>query len=323
MKINDVVYGEEEINESVLVDLIISKSVQRLKGISQFGMPDEYYYKKGFSRYEHSLGVMILLRRLNASLEEQIAGLLHDVSHTAFSHVVDWVIGDPTKQDYQDKNHINFISNSEIPKILEKYGFNYESVSGIENFSLLEKEAPSLCADRVDYTLRELVIEGKKELVKKIFSDLSQIYGQIIFKNKEFAKIFGLEYVRCQNEHWAGSEARARYYILSKILRKAIKIKILSLSDLEKTDDYVISLLMECKDEEILSQLKLLRNGFKIQNCEDKGIVLKKKFRYVNPEILIDGKITFLSNVSQEYKSILEKEKQESVLNKRILILNK
>ena len=76
MKINDAVYGEEEINESVLVDLIISKSVQRLKEISQFGMPDEYYYKKGFSRYEHSLGVMILLRRLNASLEEQIAGLL-------------------------------------------------------------------------------------------------------------------------------------------------------------------------------------------------------------------------------------------------------
>jgi HD superfamily phosphohydrolase len=34
---------------------------------------------------------MLLVRRLGASLEEQIAALLHDVSHTAFSHVIDSV----------------------------------------------------------------------------------------------------------------------------------------------------------------------------------------------------------------------------------------
>ena len=102
MKINDLVYGEEEIGEQVLIELINSSAIQRLKEISQFGLPEEYHHRKVFSRYAHSVGVLILLRRLGADLDEQIAGLLHDVSHTAFSHVIDWVL-ENSEENYQDK----------------------------------------------------------------------------------------------------------------------------------------------------------------------------------------------------------------------------
>lgn len=37
---------------------------------------------------------MLLNRQLDASMEEQIVALLHDVSHTAFSHVIDYVFDD-------------------------------------------------------------------------------------------------------------------------------------------------------------------------------------------------------------------------------------
>src|SRR3989344_8664366 len=98
MNTKDSVYGDEEIKEEVLIELINSKPFQRLKGISQQGMPRELWFTHVNSRYEHSIGVLIILRRLNAGLEAQVAGLLHDVSHTAFSHVVDWVFGDPLKE---------------------------------------------------------------------------------------------------------------------------------------------------------------------------------------------------------------------------------
>ncbi len=168
MKVKDKVYGFWEIKEEVLIDLINSKFIQRLKGVSQFGLPSEYYHKKGFSRYEHSIGVLILLKKLGANLKEQISGLLHDGSHTAFSHVVDWVLGDPTKEDYQDKTHLESLTNSKVPQILSKYGFDYKEVSDIERFFLLERKAPDLCADRIDYSLREFRTEGKDvgDLVK-------------------------------------------------------------------------------------------------------------------------------------------------------------
>ena len=125
MVISDRVYGKVKIESPVLLELIKSKSLQRLKGISQFGIPDEFYYLKNFSRYEHSIGVMILLKQLGASEKEQIAGLLHDVSHTAFSHVIDWVVGEGLTEDFQDNQHKNFIKSSPLTKILKKYNYDF------------------------------------------------------------------------------------------------------------------------------------------------------------------------------------------------------
>ena len=175
MLIKDNVYGEEEIKEPVLIDLINSKALQRLKGVSQQGLPQDYFYRIIYSRFDHSIGVMILLKRLGAEIEEQIAGLLHDISHTAFSHVIDWVLGDLTKEDYQDNHHLSVIKNSEVPKILEKYGFNYKDIADTESFSLLEKPAPSLCVDRFDYTIRDLKNLGKDGIVKLCVANLENI----------------------------------------------------------------------------------------------------------------------------------------------------
>ena len=99
MDIKDEIYGEFKVAEPVLISLINSQPIQRLKGIDNYGIPKEMYQFPGFSRFDHSLGVLLLLRRLGAGIEEQVAGLLHDVSHTAFSHVVDWAIGDSEKED--------------------------------------------------------------------------------------------------------------------------------------------------------------------------------------------------------------------------------
>ena len=50
------------------------------------------------TRYEHSVGVMLLARRVGGGLREQVAALLHDVSHTAFSHVIDHVFHDQARR---------------------------------------------------------------------------------------------------------------------------------------------------------------------------------------------------------------------------------
>src|SRR5205807_2656177 len=148
----------------VLEKLINSPSMQRLKKIKQSGLPKSLYIE--FDRFEHSIGVMLILRILGASLEEQIAGLLHDVSHTAFSHLIDWVMGDTLKEDFQDKNHKKFIKSSEIPKILERYGFDVKRVIKIKSFPLLEQPSPNLCAYRVDYALREFHYWLNPKIVK-------------------------------------------------------------------------------------------------------------------------------------------------------------
>ncbi len=84
MHLIDRVYGKVTIDDPNVVALISTPTFERLKGIKQAG-PSAYAFPfKQVTRWEHSLGVYHLLRRLGADRREQVAGLLHDISHTAF-----------------------------------------------------------------------------------------------------------------------------------------------------------------------------------------------------------------------------------------------
>ena len=317
MIVADCVYGEEEINEPVLIDLINSKEVQRLKGISQFGFPPEYSIRKGYSRYEHSIGVLILLKRLKADLKEQIAGLIHDVSHTAFSHVADWVIGDPFKENYQDSIFEEFIKNSNIPPILENYNLNLHNFLDLEKFYLLEQPAPSLCADRFDYTIRQLPkIEDRKFIVPLVFN----LNGRMVFTSEKAAEIFSNNYLMLQRDFWGSKDTIGRFHILSNILKYALNKNIISMDSFKEDDSFIINCLLESKDLSIISKLNLLKNGFRAVE-DSNGVIMKKKFRYIDPEVLVDGELKRFSEISEDYKKNLEKEREENSRELKIKIM--
>jgi len=309
MIINDAIYGRYRINEPVLVELIKSKPMQRLKKIAQLGIPDRFYHIRGFSRFEHSLGVMLLLRKLNASLKEQAAGLLHDVSHTAFSHVFDWAVGNQEAEDYQDKSYKKFFFNTEIPGILRGQGFNVNKISDLKQFSLLEKEIPNLCADRIDYALREFHLWANPEAVDYLVEHLSNVGGKIVFTNQKSACLFATTFLKCQREHWGGAEAVARYYLFSLILKDALNKKILNIGDFYQNDNFVVSKLIKSRDRKILKQLNLLKNKILPKKAGSVKKIVRKKFRYIDPEFLIEGKIKKLSQASEKFKLFLERQK--------------
>lgn len=311
MKISDVVYGEEEIKEHVLIDLINSKSLQRLKGISQY-MPEEYFHKKEFTRYEHSIGVLILLRRLRADLKEQIAGLIHDVSHTAFSHVADFLFGDTIKEDYQDKNHKKFIENSDIPMILSEHGFDYKDFLNLEKYTLLEREIPELCADRVDYALRQIFIEEGKKKSDYCMEGVINMKRRIVFNSYEVAKFFSLCFLKYQVYLWGSYDGKIRFKILAEILDYALKKEIIVLRDLWKDDKYVLSILRNVDDEEIISRFKLLE-GNSVSDLEGYKENIPKKFRYIDPIIFIEGEYIKLSEISEDYRKLLNIEKEKAL----------
>ena len=311
MIIKDRVYGTEEINEDVFIDLINSPEFQRLKNVSQLGLPDEYYSKKNFSRYEHSLGVFVLLRRLGAGIDEQIAGLLHDINHKAFSHVIDWIFGDPTKENHQDEDYANFLENSGIPDILERHGFNYIDILNLEKFSLLEREAPSLCADRIDYSLRELAVDGRESLAKKIFENLIVLNNQIIFESQSIAEIFHKEYSFLNETSWSGEDSRMRYSILSDVLKRGFDKGLLDVGEMVDAEYKILKKLEDSGDLFIVESLNLLKEGFDLVE-DSKGIELKTKYRYIDPELKVEKSYKKLSEVSQKHFELIEEGKSNS-----------
>lgn len=308
--INDRIYGDFEISSPVLMELIGSRPLQRLKLINQFGIPDKYYHLKNFSRYEHTLGVMLLLQQLGASEEEQIAGLLHDVSHLAFSHIYDWVLDDHSKpggyEDLQDKRHQDFITNTAVPSILEKYGYNISQVIHYHHFGLLERDVPQLCADRVDYSLRELPVD----VAKSIFESLTTSEGVIICRDLDTALLFGKLFLDLQKNHWGGKEAVLRYHYFAKALRRGLNLGIILPEDFEVDDNYVLTKLERTTDTKIQIILAILQN--RETPPATQGKVAFKKFRYIDPLFKNRDGLIRLSQESKEFKDLIEAARREN-----------
>ena len=313
--IKDRVYGTMTIDASVLIELIDSSPIQRLKGISQFGLPDELYHKNGFSRYDHSIGVLILLKILGASEEEQIAGLLHDVSHTAFSHIVDWVIGDGRSEDFQDDQYETFVAKTRVPQILATHGHAMERINDIGAFPLLEQPAPALCADRIDYTLRE----SPAVIVERCLPALAVHEKRIVFTDPDVARLFARQYASLQREHWAGLEAVSRYRIFSDLLRKALDRRIISFEDLWQDDAFVLKKLTAAQDPEIAYTLDVLRKR-SLQDIPFSDETMVKKFRTIDPDILVDGRVIKLTSIDDAYGREVEAARQENAKGVRIKI---
>ncbi|MBN1486049.1 MAG: HD domain-containing protein, partial [Anaerolineae bacterium] len=121
MKYIDRIYGEFDITEPVILDLLNTQAVCRLKGILQHGITGLIDITRRTTRYEHSLGVMLLVRRMGGDIQEQIAALLHDVSHTVLSHVIDYVYPSPNGQSYHEVKKPWYMENSDIPDILSRH----------------------------------------------------------------------------------------------------------------------------------------------------------------------------------------------------------
>lgn len=323
MILQDTLYGTFEIQEPVLLDLLHSKPIQRLKGIAQYGLPAEYYHHQGFSRYEHCVGVMLLLRKLGASLNEQIAGLLHDASHTAFSHIADWVLGRKGTEDYQDIHHERILQRFGIPAILTKHKISFEEILHKDRYTLLEQPVPALCADRVDYALREFVDWANPDIVASCASSLQNSHGKIVFSSRETARSFGETYLKCQTEHWGGAEAVIRYTLLSDALLLGLEQNIITSEDFYQDDEFMLEKLWKSSDAPI--QRTLTRLHGKLEYVEDSvnpSIVSRKKFRYVDPEFLDNGLVRKLSEVDPDYPALIQRHREINEKGIRVVVVD-
>jgi len=311
MLIQDRVYGEYIIEEPILLELIASRAFERLKGINQYGVPDEYFYVPNFSRYEHCIGVMILLRTLGATLEEQIAGLLHDVSHTAFSHTVDWVIGSNAKENYADSQHRFYLQKTGLDKIIQKYGYNFDRIADCHQFSLLEQEIPDLCADRVDYALREFTFNLPKQEIDTCLKNLVNYKGKIVCKNYEAALWFGETFLWHQINRWGCFEGISRYRWFAKALKYAVDDGTITLEDFWGDDKSVMEKVKQSSNPEIHKILKTLENK-SLSHLEISTEVTHKKFRYVDPLFIQGENLIRLSEQNAEFKEKLEQARIEN-----------
>ncbi len=172
---NIVALDREDREGRLLVDLVDTPEVQRLRRVRQLGLAVYAYAGADHSRFSHSVGVMHVARRILTRLSRDhpidpwdrlvtaAAALLHDVGHWPFSHVVEDIVGERHErwsarlvEDEGGAVHRRLAAlDSRLPAaVVERIRHG-----GRPRF-LADLVASQLDADRFDYLLRDSLMTG-------------------------------------------------------------------------------------------------------------------------------------------------------------------
>jgi len=298
MRWQDRVYGRVSIAHREILDLIGSATFDRLKGVRQAGPSALAFPFKDVTRYEHSLGVYVLLRRLKAPRREQVAGLIHDISHTAFSHAVDFVFTS-TEQDHHEHLKPLMLDRPDITRALAGLGYSPRDFYDDAVYPLLEQPIPHLCADRLDYFLRDgLACDVvKPEFVERILGCLMVVDHKIVLTDVTVAREAAALFATMNREWWASPVEAFIYNEFADALREGLRLGAIERDDLLTEDMPVLEKLEAAGSRKIAKKLELIRH-LQPQLIHRYVPRIVPKERWLDPPVLIKGTVQQLSNLA-------------------------
>ena len=260
-----------------------------------------------YSRYDHSIGVALIVWHFTHSPSQAIAGLLHDISTPVFAHVVDFLNGDYLKQESTEAGTKAVIEESpELQKLLCRDGLTTEDVCDYHLYPVADNDAPRLSADRLEYSLGNMINFGfcTIDTAKQLYHDLTvgvneDNQDEIMFRTKQAAEAFAEAALKCSRVY-VSDEDRYSMQVLSEILQTALSHGILTPGDLYTTEPEVIGKL---QGNDLTSPLWNDFCSFRqIVRDDSPGITGKwrkidAKKRYIDPIVAGSGRLSRLSPV--------------------------
>lgn len=327
MLYHDSIYGPAEISEPVLADLLHSAAMQRLKGVLQHGVTALIGVTAATTRFDHSVGAMLLARRLGAPLKEQIAALLHDVSHTAFSHVIDFVFDSHENQSYHEEKKQDYVAASDLPAKLAHHGYDWRDFMDDDAFPLLEQPSPALCADRLDYFLRGCIPLGlaTPQGVKTALDKLVVDDGRIAVSDLAVARWLAYTYIASDRTSWANLREVGLYELTARAIKAALRLGIMSEADVWRTDDALWEKLHQTDDHGLQTLLRQISADTRCIRDECAPTFrVRTKLRTIDPPVLANGEVLPLSAIDDSFARYREQylEGSHDLLPIKIIPLN-
>lgn len=307
MDYQDPIYGRVVITQPVLVDILQSKSMQRLKGVLQHGVSALVEITSPTTRFDHSVGVMLLVRRLGGSLEEQIASLLHDVSHTAFSHVIDYVFDGHESQSYHDEMKEDYVAQSDLPSLLAAHGYDWKIFLDESAYPLLEQPAPHLCADRLDYFLRDArdLDLATETQISTALAALQVYQNRIVVADLSTAKWLAETFIAADKASWANFREVGLYELAARAIRRALQLGVLTQADLWGTDWPAWEKLRASQDAELQHDFQRVHAATQfIWDENNPEFWVATKLRSIDPDVLINGQVQPLSLLDADFAAL-------------------
>ncbi len=234
--IHDAIHGSFKF-EGATLRLLETPEMQRLSGIKQLGLGYLVFPGANHTRLEHSIGVGQVAGKMGEALglpeieveTLKVAGMLHDLGHSPFSHTLEYLLHEKTKMDHMDittkiiRGEIDLLDGLEIEgrerihEILNDYGIDIDLVCRMilgkteEKYSLVRDGTQAyfgaeknymvniisgpLDADQIDYLLRDAHYTGVAHGMIDVYRILNTIKvrnGELMIDKKGVPALEGM-----------------------------------------------------------------------------------------------------------------------------------
>lgn len=239
----DPVHRYVHVRDKLIWDLIGTAEFQRLRRIRQLGTTFFTFHGAEHSRFNHSLGVYEIVRRIIGIFQgrehwdnsERLlclsAALLHDVGHGPFSHSFEKVFN----LDHEKWTRAIITGATEINKVLKKVSDDFpQKVAEViaktyENKLVVSMISSQIDADRMDYLQRDAFYTGVSYGhfdMERILRVMRPTEDQIVIKKSGMHAVEDYIMSRYQM-YWQvyfHPVTRSAEVILTKILHRAKKL---------------------------------------------------------------------------------------------------
>lgn len=274
-----------------------------------------------YSRFDHSVGVALIVWHFTHDEKQAVAGLLHDVASPVFAHVVDFLKGDYLVQESTEDGTRAIIGDDEaLQRVLSAHGLVTDDVCDYHIYPIADNDSPKLSADRLEYTLGNLLnyrIRTPEE-VKAYYADLSvgtneEGAPELVFSDARKAEDFAFASLAC-SRIYVSDEDRYAMQMLSELLKDAIGLGVLTEADLSTTEPEVIAkLLQNERTAAAWNRCRAYHAMRRAQAPEGEGqwrrIAAKK--RYIDPLIAGVGRVSAHSAVFRTEKDAFLSDPQD------------
>ena len=236
----DPVHRYVRVKDQVIWDLIATPEFQRLRRIKQLGTTNLTFHGAEHSRFNHSLGVYEVVRRIINKLEDKegwnnaerliclCAALLHDLGHGPFSHSFEKVFS----LDHEKFTKKIILEDTNVNAILSRIADDFpERVAQVIDKTYSDKLVVSVIssqidADRMDYLLRDAYYTGVSYGqfdMERILRVMRPTESQLVIKSTGMHAVE--DYIMCRYQmYWQvyfHPVTRSAEVILTKIFHRA------------------------------------------------------------------------------------------------------
>ena len=302
--------------------------LQRLDGVGLLCGTDwtplfqnKFYY----SRLDHSIGTALIVWNFTHDKKQTLAGLMHDISTPAFSHVIDFMNGDAATQESIEEPTKRMINEDmDLSTLLFSHGIYKYEIDNYHLYPVADNDLPGLNADRLEYMYPSGAALGgiwTMDDIKRNYAEVTVLknehsYDELGFNSLEAAREYTEKFLET-SMILQKNEDKIAMQLMADVIQRAIECGYIMEEDLYiLEEEYIIrkfDSIASRKLDEKFSRLyttfrkmkKIIRSPEPMDNAYCVSMNVKK--RYVDPLVKNEiGGAYRLSSICPEAKAFID-----------------